>query len=702
MYLDVAVRKGQFVLPAVLARSKFTPYHRPHGASSIELRFTEKSLDRHPCNDITLEDARKGKVLLMRGLKAMSKNTFRKALVMKEADRESARLHALMTAWELEAISRQREFLLAVQEENIQQFLQSADDLQFFTNILEQRSLNTLKNEEDFQVGAYGQDLTLLALEDERLSQMEEVSSERVEREAVDSQDDLSAILAAAVNVDALETDGSETSEDELSFTKAIMRAQSKGKRPRKTKPKYPESSGYNPSGNSAATQIGITEEQPLPVAEIEWQLQTEAHTHHYSSIDNDQEDWMPSTSGHEPQFAQSVPVSEHPYERFFLGSQTHMESGPCPETFSLQSSLAHPSILPDLDHTSSAFPESQTHVEFSPIGYTNLPQSEIFNPASSFAYPIQEAQHGGSSLLPYPYVPLELDYAPPTLATGFLRQPVSHIAPYSVRSQHPEAIERPLRPGETMPNEAFTISRRSVIQQQVGQTTQSITQDPPTSRLLPNMLPTTDELKVMIRQALHDAAVNYDKVGVKDWLAKNTESEVKKLKDITTNIRNNFKSVARILALPLYDLVVPIQCRDQEAALRRQRVPVLCLDFTWLDGDFMDELGMTQVPFGHMALMQIVLNLLWGKKQYWCYLPVGNTDLTRVIVFTGTILHQVLDEYAGGTFSAQEFNVRMSGTLYKTLYTCAVSLEGCALASYIKLMEDLHAQGAEMLGGHV
>ncbi|KAI6115798.1 hypothetical protein EV401DRAFT_50874 [Pisolithus croceorrhizus] len=213
-------------------------------------------------------------------------------------------------------------------------------------------------------------------------------------------------------------------------------------------------------------------------------------------------------------------------------------------------------------------------------------------------------------------------------------------------------------------------------------------------------MLPTADELKVMIRQALHDAAVNYDKVGVKDWLAKNAESEVKKLKDITTNIRNDFKSVARILALPLYDLVVPIQCRDQEAALRRQRVPVLCSDFTWLDSDFM--LGTTRVPFGHMALTQIVLNLLWGEKQYWRYLPVGNTDLTRVIVFAGTILHQVLDEYAGGTFSAQEFNARTSGALYKTLYTRAVSLEGCALASYIKLMEDLHARGAEMLGGHV
>ncbi|KIK14187.1 hypothetical protein PISMIDRAFT_17478, partial [Pisolithus microcarpus 441] len=456
------------------------------------------------------------------------------------------------------------------------------------------------------------------------------------------------------------------------------MRVQSKGKQPRKTKQKYPESSGYNPSGNSMATQIGITEEQPLPVAEIEWQLQTEAHTYHHGGIDNDQEDRMPSTSGHVPQFTRSVPVSEHPYERFFLGSQVHTESGPCSETFSLQSSLAYPSFLPELGHTSSTFPESQTHVEFNPMGYTNPPQSKIFNPASSLAYPIQEVQCGGSLLPPYPYFPPELDYALPTLTTRFLHQPVSRVTPYNVWSQRLEAIERPLRPGETMPNEAFSISRRSVIQ---------------------NILPTTDELKVMIRQALHDAAVNYDKVGVKDWLAKNTKSEVKKLKDITTNIHNNFKNIACILALPLYDLVIPIQRRDQEAALRRQQVPILCSDFTWLDGDFTDECGTSRVPFGHTALTQIVLNLLWGEKQYWRYLQVGNTDLTWVIAFAGTILHQVLDEYAGGTFSAQEFNARTSGALYKTLYTRAVSLEGRALASYIKLMEDLHARGAEMKG---
>ncbi|KAI6155647.1 hypothetical protein BKA82DRAFT_17489 [Pisolithus tinctorius] len=178
------------------ARNKCTPYQKPRSASSIELRFTEKSLGRQTYDGITLEDVRVGKSLLMCGL-------------------ESARLCALMTAWELEAINCQREFLLMIQEENMQKFLQSTDDLWLFMSTMEHCSVNELKHEADFEVRAYGQDLTLLALEDECLAQMEEVSGERGEREAADSEDDLLAILAASITVDALQTDGSEHSDSE-------------------------------------------------------------------------------------------------------------------------------------------------------------------------------------------------------------------------------------------------------------------------------------------------------------------------------------------------------------------------------------------------------------------------------------------------------------------------------------------------------
>ncbi|KAI6044257.1 hypothetical protein EDC04DRAFT_2599587 [Pisolithus marmoratus] len=97
-----------------------------------------------------------GKPLLIHRLRVMSENAFNKALEMKEADQESTWLCALTTAWELEAVSHWREFLLAIQEENMQHFIQSADDLQLFMNILEHCSVNELKDEENFQVGMYG------------------------------------------------------------------------------------------------------------------------------------------------------------------------------------------------------------------------------------------------------------------------------------------------------------------------------------------------------------------------------------------------------------------------------------------------------------------------------------------------------------------------------------------------------------------
>ncbi|KAI6169178.1 hypothetical protein EDD17DRAFT_1869001 [Pisolithus thermaeus] len=181
-------------------RNKFAPYQKPQGVSCIELRFAEKSLGRHACNNVTLDDARAGKPLLMRGLRAMPDNAFRRALAMKEADREAARLRVLTTA---------------VQEETMQQFHQSADDLWLFMKVMERRSADELKNEEDCQVGACSQDLTSLALEDDRLNQLEELLGEEEERKAVDSRDDSSAILNALVSVESVGMDEVEGSEDD-------------------------------------------------------------------------------------------------------------------------------------------------------------------------------------------------------------------------------------------------------------------------------------------------------------------------------------------------------------------------------------------------------------------------------------------------------------------------------------------------------
>ncbi|KAI6000152.1 hypothetical protein F5J12DRAFT_784465 [Pisolithus orientalis] len=144
------------------SHTKFMPYSKP---SAIELCFAKKSLGRQSVNDITLEDAQVGRALFVHGLMGLSKRAFQKALEMKEANQELRQLHALSTAWEIKAIDHWRDFLLAMQEEEETQFLQSTKDLQLFKDIMEHHSVSQLEEEEEYHIGAYGQDLMLLTLE---------------------------------------------------------------------------------------------------------------------------------------------------------------------------------------------------------------------------------------------------------------------------------------------------------------------------------------------------------------------------------------------------------------------------------------------------------------------------------------------------------------------------------------------------------
>ncbi|KAI5991667.1 hypothetical protein F5J12DRAFT_786313 [Pisolithus orientalis] len=238
---------------------------------------------------------------------------------------------------------------------------------------MEHHSVNELKHKADFEVRAYGRDLTLLALEDECLAQMEEVSGERREREAADSEDDLSAILAASITVDTLQTDGI-------------------------TKEKFPGNSGMNLSENSVVTQLGLTEEQPAPASDIEWQL--------------DQEDQIPSMDG--------------------------------PSSYAMQPALTSAPEAP------TCFAPEYTYE------YTYPPIPEV---PHSYSH-VQQGQCGGSTLGPYMYLPPELNYALPTLATRFMHSAAPHPTLYSIPSQHAELAQRHLWPGETTLNEAFSIPK--------------------------------------------------------------------------------------------------------------------------------------------------------------------------------------------------------------------------------------------------
>ncbi|KAI6155648.1 hypothetical protein BKA82DRAFT_17488 [Pisolithus tinctorius] len=127
--------------------------------------------------------------------------------------------------------------------------------------------------------------------------------------------------------------------------------------------------------------------------------------------------------------------------------------------------------------------------------------------------------------------------------------------------------------------------------------------------------------------------------------------------------------------------------------------LPTLAARYTWLDEVVMNEYGTSCMPFGHPALVQTVITLLWGDKQYQQYLDVERKNLTPIIIFAGTILYQVLDEYSNGIFLPQDFSTRTNGLLHRKLHSHMTTLQDIELEPYNKLLEDIHAQGAEMLG---
>ena len=200
------------------ARTKFTPYHKPRGPSSLELRFTEKSLGRIDNDDFTLEDTQtveflvssylsnlliypQGRNIFVRGLLGLPDEAFHEALAAKEADRETKRFCALATAWEIESLERKRNLLLATQKEHVSRFLESSEEVKFFHKLLRDRSSKELEDSRDFNIGAYRHDLTSLSVEEERLDQMHEARHMRTVKEpaAPGSEDRLAAILAATL-----------------------------------------------------------------------------------------------------------------------------------------------------------------------------------------------------------------------------------------------------------------------------------------------------------------------------------------------------------------------------------------------------------------------------------------------------------------------------------------------------------------------
>ncbi|KAF9235494.1 hypothetical protein BU15DRAFT_64846 [Melanogaster broomeanus] len=222
-------------------------------------------------------------------------------------------------------------------------------------------------------------------------------------------------------------------------------------------------------------------------------------------------------------------------------------------------------------------------------------------------------------------------------------------------------------------------------------------------------LLPTSTQIADFIQTALFTAAVKhlggnvvahvldpFDGVG--DWLEKEARNESKKLKDVANNIRNDFKAAARLLSIQCYGLTLPIDVRSQEVAFRQGRVSSLLADFSYLDGVRTINGVDVVVPFGHPAVVQLVLQLLWKDNGYSRYLP-NDMNIDAVIAFAGTIVHWVLQENASVVVTQIEFNLREHLPTHTQHVQRIEGLQGNELDMYKALVDDLRVRGAEMRG---
>ncbi|KAI5993808.1 hypothetical protein F5J12DRAFT_858247 [Pisolithus orientalis] len=81
---------------------------------------------------------------------------------------------------------------------------------------------------------------------------------------------------------------------------------------------------------------------------------------------------------------------------------------------------------------------------------------------------------------------------------------------------------------------------------------------------------------------------------------------------------------------------------------------------------------SITVVPFGHPALVQLVLNLLWGEKQYCRFVDT--------------------EEYSSRMFLALEFSLKDNHAIHRSITHRIMNLQGTELLDYTMLVDDLIA----------
>ncbi|KAF9239103.1 hypothetical protein BU15DRAFT_74798 [Melanogaster broomeanus] len=162
--------------PSLRSRSK--PYSRCKsnvpGPSAVK---SASQLLRSHCS-CGIDEARITDIMSS-GLAGISNQTFRLAVLAKEASRETKRHLLLATAWEIEETKRYELFLEQLYRERQHEFDSASEELHYFESLVAERSLPSYHQERKDLLAAYDRELSTLSLVDKELDGLQNAAAHR-------------------------------------------------------------------------------------------------------------------------------------------------------------------------------------------------------------------------------------------------------------------------------------------------------------------------------------------------------------------------------------------------------------------------------------------------------------------------------------------------------------------------------------------
>ncbi|KAG2036263.1 hypothetical protein BDR03DRAFT_1011796 [Suillus americanus] len=573
----------------------------------------------------------------------MDEETIKQAVSAKQATREKSRLHLLMTAWEIEEAERHHTLLSLLQRKNAREYVEASNEAHMFERFMTHHHANQLKDDFDFGVGTYDEELLEFSISEEQLNQLEAFA---IDHNLHDSNQTITKdkystdpFINSAESEDDDESCCDDVSECRSKFSCVALALQifqlsltmppkkpSKGKRKSKQIPKFPESTGKNPCGNTASAQIGLAVERPAAQCTIDG-----------GSIDGTFVERRP-------------PQMDLPSRDFMVGPLTIPHAPFLPQMAwqippSNQQSMAGTSAIPP-----AQFEQRMPSQSATPFQYQSCLQAPALNvegihqAADNYRPGLRMRADHSDALLRVPSVipgssravrkPVHL-CLPPVEPAG-----TGHIAQPGLGS--PAITDQPLMSNSTHPPplSSATISRI------VDSARNMFKRD-----FLNNLMVASNNLKDMVLRAFNQ--------GVEMHSSPSTMNSVD--------------------AWHLNE-------RNKELVHQQVYIDSLCIGFAYLDDPD------TNAAFRNPALFRIINRVLLEKRlSHW--IDPNKRDHDNIIAFSGTILLWALQEHAKGTAGKSEFVVEDNRAAFDLIIQRLNDLLLSERAAVNKLVDDILAE---------